>query len=519
MEALRSVLAKLGFEIDTKELTQGNKKFDSFLKQIAGGWATFRAGKGAMSFLEGQAKIGSDLEFLAAQLGFTTQALQKYKYAAEQTGLTTQQFTTAMKIMQNHLGGTQTLTGMAHGIKVFGQFGINTKKAAGGGLKELPEMIGQVADKMTTFKDAAMKVRFANEMFGEMGFRLIPLLSLGSEGVKELFKDFDKLNLSMYSDFSKSSVVVRQKIHMMKTAFQVFKSELAFGAYPWVKRVVGALAQASSYMTGLSRRTTLATTIWVAFGAALLYQVVRLAGGFRMLLMWMGRLAWPLLLAGLLYLVFDDLFNLMEGNRSLIGTLLDEFLGAGTSTEVAKELKVAWENIKQTLEDTAPAIKLLLKLFGQMVKEVLPFVLSSFTFLVKLVAFLVSGLGAMIAGPLKFITTFVENKTRGKGWGEAFDMADKAAGQDMQKMMKDVTSDKFWRDQQGVGMLPWVSNDLSKGGGGGGTTTIINEVTVEGVVTNQEDMKKTVEKAVKRTNSMPANTKAMRQAGYEPAGR
>lgn len=516
MEALRSVLAKLGFQIDSKELDAGNKKFNSFLSNIASGWASLRLGKGAWGFLEGQAKVGSDLQFLAAQLGFTTQELQKYKYAADQVGLSTQQFTTAMKIMQNHLGGTTTLTGMQHGIKVFGQFGVATRNASTGKLNDLPEMIGQVADKMQTMTEPARRARLAMEMFGEMGFRLVPLLMNGRKGVQALFQDFEKLNLSMYDDYIAASTLVVQRTKMMKTAFQVFKSELAFGAYPWFLKVQTSLAKMSSWMTGLSRRTTFATTIWVAFGAAMMYQIVRLAGGFRMLLMWMSRLAWPLLLAGLLYLVFDDLFALFTGKKSVIAGLLIDFMGYEAALKLTKDLKRAWDSVGEAMVAVKPALVSLLGSFGTLADELLPSVVEFFVFILQSLAAASEAFAGLIKGSVGFFKVWEELKEKNKGNKYATN------GSIMTQAFADPRAfgqlDETWARMKDLWKAPpRQRRDLAAQGGGGGVQ-ILNTVNVEGVVSNQEDMKKTVETAVKKANSMPVNRQAIRQVGFDPAG-
>lgn len=226
MEALRAVFAKLGFEIDTKKVDDATKRFNDLIKRVGVTAVAMASVRTAASFMNEQIQKGSEIKVLADQFAMTTDEVQKYKFAAEQVGLTTHQMVTAFKILANHMGASTTMTGMAHSIKQFGQYGISVKDSEGK-MKGMPQMLGDIAEKMQTFGNAAQRVRFANEMMGEMGFRLIPLLMQGREGVTALFKDFDKLHLAMSEKFVNAAMITGQKLKMLKQAFQVWKSEMA----------------------------------------------------------------------------------------------------------------------------------------------------------------------------------------------------------------------------------------------------------------------------------------------------
>lgn len=172
-EALRAVFARLGFDIDTAVIQRADAAFTGLLKKVASGAAVWRSFSSSIKLVQDQIAAGTEIRVLADQFGVTTDEIQKYKWAAEQAGLSTQQMVTAFKILENHVGASATLTGMQHGIKMFGQYGLSTRDAKGE-LKGFPEMLGDVADKMSKMGSSAQRIRFANEMMGEMGFRLIP---------------------------------------------------------------------------------------------------------------------------------------------------------------------------------------------------------------------------------------------------------------------------------------------------------------------------------------------------------
>lgn len=367
MEALRAVFAKLGFEIDTQKVVDASKQFDKLVDRVLSAGVAFKSLSAASGLIKEQIEAATQVKMLGQQFQLTTDEVQKYKFAAEQVGVTTQQMVTAFKTLGNHMGAGTTMTGMQHAIKMFGQYGISTKDAEGK-MEGVPGMLGKIADKMKTMTNAAQRIRFANEMMGEMGFRLIPLLMNGSEGVKAFFEQFKTLNLTMSEGFINAATLTGQKLKLLKTAFNVFKSEIAYGALPWVQRMATWLTRLSSNATDVARKTTWMTTAWVAFGTLVAAALARAAGGVWQLFVMMVRFAIPLAIMGLIYLIFDDFFGLLTGKKSLVGELLDEMYGAGEAAKFANQLRDAWKEVTKVLGELFPSLKEI----GKMLMSVIP---------------------------------------------------------------------------------------------------------------------------------------------------
>lgn len=131
--------------------------------------------------------------------------------------------------------------------------------------------------------------------------------------------------------------------------------------------MAGKLARVSSWLTDLARKTTWATTAWIAFAAYLVVAMYKIAGGLKGLWLLFSRFMVPVAIFGILYLIFDDFFALLTGKESLIGGLLDKMYGAGKAAEFARDLKAAWGDVSKALTEMLPNMKELGNLFLQII--------------------------------------------------------------------------------------------------------------------------------------------------------
>lgn len=228
-----------------------------------------------------------------------------------------------------------------------------------------------------------------------------------------MFKDFDKLNLTMSEDFVNAAFITGQKLKTLKTAFQVWKSEIALGVFPAVKWLTDKLTLLSSAATQLARETTWMTTAWMAFGAVGVIAIVQLAGGLKNLWMIFSRFMWPVLIFTLLYLIFDDLFNLVTGGKSLVGDLLNELYGAGTAEKVAGQLRDTWKQVTGVFTTLKP---ILTEVFGVLAKaavDAIPALIEGFVFLVRLIGAAVTLFSTFVTALVKTGEAFVKVRNNG----------------------------------------------------------------------------------------------------------
>jgi hypothetical protein len=122
---------------------------------------------------------------VAQSLGVTTEALSKLKYAADLSGVSFEELQSSINRLNRAAWD---------GNDAFSNLGIALKKEDGS-LKNANELIGDIAEKFSTFEDGAAKAAIAQELFGRSGASLIPLLNQGRSGLEEYSKEAERLGI------------------------------------------------------------------------------------------------------------------------------------------------------------------------------------------------------------------------------------------------------------------------------------------------------------------------------------
>lgn len=146
-----------------KELGTGVGEFVGALTGVEAGLAGLASGAGLALLIKGAADSASAIQDQADSLQISTQAFQEFNYAANQSGLSQEQF-------------------------VAGVTKLNAKIADGElKYKNATEALYSIADAVKNAKDGTEKLAIANDAFGaKAGARFIPLLNEGADGLKAL---------------------------------------------------------------------------------------------------------------------------------------------------------------------------------------------------------------------------------------------------------------------------------------------------------------------------------------------
>ena len=133
----------------------------------------------------------------AQALGVTTDALQEYRYAATQVGLSTEQMDTALAQLTRRTG--EAASGHGATAQAFERLGISLRDASGN-VKTAAQLIPEIAEAMRNIPSDAERAAVAVALFGRSGQQLAPLLSGGAAGVNELTQAAHRLGVVLNSD-------------------------------------------------------------------------------------------------------------------------------------------------------------------------------------------------------------------------------------------------------------------------------------------------------------------------------
>ena len=139
------------------------------------------AGLGAMA--KELLSAGDQLAKTSSKLGISTDALQKYRFAAEQSGVASNTFDMALQRMTRRVAEARNGTGEAKAA--LKEMGI-TLNDSSGKAKSTEQVFMEVADKMKGMGSQSDKVRLAFKLFDSEGVALVNMLQNGSGAITDM---------------------------------------------------------------------------------------------------------------------------------------------------------------------------------------------------------------------------------------------------------------------------------------------------------------------------------------------
>ncbi len=122
--------------------------------------------------------------------GFAAETLQKFQFAAEQSGVTADNAALALRRFSRRLGEAQRSTGEL--FPALKKLGIETRNS-NGQFKSAEEILFEFADGITTARNESEQLSLAFKAFDSEGAELVETLKDGSAGLREFFKEAEDL--------------------------------------------------------------------------------------------------------------------------------------------------------------------------------------------------------------------------------------------------------------------------------------------------------------------------------------
>ena len=208
-EAFRKVVNSTDFQNLRKELRLFNRSLKNTVDsaadaaaKIVGPFAGIAAslGMGVKEAVTGFAAAGDAVDKMAARVGLSAETLQEWSFAAKHAGASPKALEDGLKDLSKHMAeiasGSDTTSSAA---TLFKTLGIAVKDA-GGKIRPVAEVFEEFADAIKRNEDPALRTRMAMAALGEGGRSLIPMMSAGSEGLREMSKQARDLGLVMSSE-------------------------------------------------------------------------------------------------------------------------------------------------------------------------------------------------------------------------------------------------------------------------------------------------------------------------------
>jgi hypothetical protein len=213
------------FNATSKALTSTMLKFGAGIIAAVGIRGIARYTTATMSAIDATAKLSD-------RLNIATEDIIGLRHAAEIMGGSAEGMDKSLEMFVRRLGEVRQGTGEAK--RALEELGLNVNKLVTLSPAKAFSMIADEINKMTNQSD---KAAAAYQLFGRQGVKLINTLSLGSDGLKEMQKEAERLGLTFNRLDAAKVEEANDAIQRMKSALTGIGQTLAIKLAPTIEAV------------------------------------------------------------------------------------------------------------------------------------------------------------------------------------------------------------------------------------------------------------------------------------------
>jgi ribosomal protein L12E/L44/L45/RPP1/RPP2 len=172
---------------------------------------------------------GDELNKLSQKTGITVENLSGLKFAGQLADVSIEELAKGVKSLSVNMAAAAG--GSKEQAAAFEAIGVKTK-TADGALRNIDDVLADVADRFAGYEDGAAKAALAQDLFGKSGAALIPLLNAGSKGLADARKEAEALGLVFGKDLAEQSERFNDNLTRLGAAAQGAKIALANDLLP-----------------------------------------------------------------------------------------------------------------------------------------------------------------------------------------------------------------------------------------------------------------------------------------------
>ena len=193
---------------------------------------------------------GEELARVSERMHVAVESLSQLQYAAQATHVPFEALSTAFDTMEKNLGMATDGTGRAK--KAIEALHLDAKK-----LLDLPfdQQLSIIADRFEKTVPPAKQTQIAMQLFGDAGTQLLPILQRGSEGIKQLRDESDRLGYTLTAEGAEKLKDAEEGMNRMKASTTALSTELTIALAPAISTVAGWLTKATEGVMGFLRAT------------------------------------------------------------------------------------------------------------------------------------------------------------------------------------------------------------------------------------------------------------------------
>jgi len=166
--------------------------------------------------------LGDRIGKVAIQTGVAAEDLQKFQFAAEQSGVSTEGMNKALQKLNKQVGEAVLKGGPAK--EALDQLGISAITSSGQ-VKSTETIFRDIAGAFGDVESDAIRAKIASDLFGRAGVELIPLLNAGADGVDKFGKQLESVGGVINDESIQSIQNLNDKINLLSKSFTGFLAD------------------------------------------------------------------------------------------------------------------------------------------------------------------------------------------------------------------------------------------------------------------------------------------------------
>lgn len=167
------------------------------------------------------AGVGDQLDKMRARSGFTAKSLSALGFAAEQGGASMDQLDKSLAAMARF--SLQAEQGLSTATRALDMLGVSQADFQAAD-PEAKFML--LADALNEIEDPTLKAGLALQIFGRQGRELLPMLSGGADGIRELMAEAEKLGITLTEEDATAAAELTDAMNRVGRQFKAISTQI-----------------------------------------------------------------------------------------------------------------------------------------------------------------------------------------------------------------------------------------------------------------------------------------------------
>lgn len=181
------------------------------------------------------AEYADEIDKLSERTGINIEELQRWKYAAGQSGADINVLEVGVKKLSDTMDAA--IKGNKAASEAFSALGVSLKNADGSA-RSVEAVFQDVMAALADMEQGAQRNAIGNDLLGKSYTEMLPLLNAGSQGMEELKNRADELGIVMSEEAVKANVQFGDTLADVKDGFAAIFRELSTAFLPILQKVL-----------------------------------------------------------------------------------------------------------------------------------------------------------------------------------------------------------------------------------------------------------------------------------------